>query len=145
MRLLLLMLTALLFVGPALSAEHRILMLNYGKDGSMVFEPGFLKAELGDTITFVPENSSHYVQSYAVPDGAAPWRSELDKPFTVTVDREGVFLYYCPPHLMISMIGVVQVGTAINLEAVTEKSAKLRSWLAMKNERLDNYLSRIVK
>lgn len=143
MKALLLMLAASLFAAPALAAEHKVLMLNYGKDGGMVFEPGFVKAEPGDTITFVPENSSHSVQSYAVPEGAAPWKSKLDQPYTVTVDKEGVFLYYCPPHLMMSMIGVVQVGKPVNLEAVKQKAMKLRSKLVMKGERLDAYLGQV--
>ncbi|TCQ08902.1 pseudoazurin [Rhizobium sp. PP-F2F-G36] len=143
MKALLLMLAASLFAAPALAAEHKVLMLNYGKDGGMVFEPGFVKAEPGDTITFVPENSSHSVQSYAVPEGAAPWKSKLDQPYTVTVDKEGVFLYYCPPHLMMSMIGVVQVGKPVNLDAVKQKAVKLRSKLVMKGERLDAYLGQV--
>ncbi|TCP88264.1 pseudoazurin [Rhizobium sp. PP-CC-2G-626] len=145
MKALLLMLAASLFAAPALAAEHKVLMLNYGKDGGMVFEPGFVKAEPGDTITFVPENSSHSVQSYAVPEGAAPWKSKLDQPYTVTVDKEGVFLYYCPPHLMMSMIGVVQVGKPVNLDAVKQKAVKLRSKLVMKGERLDAYIGQVAE
>lgn len=126
-----------------MAADHKVKMLNYGQDGGMVFEPGYVKAEPGDTITFVPENSSHYVQSFAVPDGVKSWKSKLDEEFTVNVDQEGVYLYYCPPHLMMSMIGVIQVGKPVNLDAVKEKSAKLRSKLVMKGERLDNYLNQI--
>lgn len=143
MRTLFIALAATLVALPAIAAEHRILMLNYGKEGSMVFEPAYIKAEPGDTITFVPENSSHYVQSYAIPEDASPWKSKLDDPFTVTVEKEGVYLYYCPPHLMMSMIGVVQVGKPVNLDAVKEKSGKLRSKLVMKGERLDNYLGQV--
>lgn len=95
-------------VAPSFAAEHKVLMLNYGTDGSMVFEPSYVKAEPGDTITFVPQNSSHYVQSYAVPEGVTPRKGKLDEAFTVTVEKEGVYLYYCPPHLMMAMIGVIQ-------------------------------------
>lgn len=145
MKSLLLMLAASFFAAPVLAADHKVLMLNYGKDGGMVFEPGFVKAEPGDTITFVPENSSHSVQSYAAPDGAAPWKSKVDERYTVTVDKEGVFLYYCPPHLMMSMIGVVQVGKPVNLDAVKKKAAKLHAKLVMKDERLDAYLGQVAE
>lgn len=128
---------------PSIAAEHKVLMLNYGKDGGMVFEPSYLKAEPGDTIAFVPQNSSHYVQSYAVPEGAAPWKSKLDEAFTVTVDKEGVYLYYCPPHLMMAMIGVIQVGKPVNLEAVRQKAEKLRPKLVMKGERLEAALGQV--
>ena len=47
---------------PAHAEEHQIRMLNFGTDGGMVFEPGFLKVAPGDSITFVPENSGHWVR-----------------------------------------------------------------------------------
>lgn len=62
-----------------------------------------------------------------------------------TVYKEGVYLYYCPPHLMMAMIGVVQVGKPENLEAVKEKATKLRSKLVMKKERLDAYLGQVIE
>lgn len=127
----------------AMAAEHKIKMLNYGQEGGMVFEPGYVKAEVGDTITFLPENSSHYVQSYVVPEGVKPWKSKLDQEFTVTVNQEGVYLYYCPPHLMMAMIGVIQVGKPVNVADVQEKAKKLRPKLVMKEERLDNYLGQV--
>lgn len=138
-------LVAALVSSPLMAADHTVKMLNFGKDGSMVFEPAYVKAEIGDTITFVPQNSSHNVQSFAIPEGAAPWKSKLDEEYKVTVDKEGVYLYYCPPHLMMAMIGVVQVGKPENLEAVKEKAAKLRSKLVMKKERLDAYLGQVTE
>lgn len=57
-----------------MAADHTVKMLNFGKDGSMVFEPTYVKAEIGDTITFVPQNSSHNVQSFAIPESAAVHR-----------------------------------------------------------------------
>lgn len=134
-----------LIATSAIAADHKVKMLNYGQEGGMVFEPAYVKAEIGDTVTFIPENTSHYVQSFAVPEGVKPWKGKLDEEFTVTVDQEGVYLYYCPPHLMMAMIGVIQVGKPVNLEAVKEKSAKLRSKLVMKGERLDTYLGRVAE
>lgn len=143
MKVLTITFAACLLAAPAGAADHRVLMLNYGKDGGMVFEPGYVKAEPGDTITFVPENSGHYVQSYVVPEGATPWKSKLDEKFTINVENEGVYLYICPPHLMMSMIGVVQVGKPVNLDEVKKKSERLRSKLIMKSGRLDEYLGQI--
>lgn len=130
-------------VTPSVAAEHKILMLNYGKEGGMVFEPSYVKAEPGDTIIFVPQNSSHHVQSYAVPEGVSPWKSKLDEAYTVTVEKEGVYLYYCPPHLMMAMIGVIQVGQPVNLEAIRQKAEKLRPKLVMKGERLEEALGQV--
>ena len=46
--LFLLMLTASL---GAYAANHEVKMLDNGKDGSMVFEPGYVNAKVGDTVT----------------------------------------------------------------------------------------------
>lgn len=92
------------------------------------------------SMLFVPESSGHYVQSYVVRDGAGAWKSKADETYTVKLDAEGIYLYVCPPHLMMSMIGVVQVGRAGNIEAVREKAAKLPPKRVMKGERLDAYL-----
>lgn len=143
MRLPVMTLIASLLATPIAAADHRVLMLNYGKDGGMVFEPGYVKAALGDTITFVAENTGHYVQSYVEPAGAEPWRSKVDEEYTVTLDHEGLYLYFCPPHLMMSMIGVVQVGKPLNFVEIKSKSERLRSKLVMKGERLDAYLGPI--
>ncbi|KIP99522.1 pseudoazurin [Agrobacterium tumefaciens] len=138
-------LAATLFTSELMAADHTVKMLNFGEEGSMVFEPAYVKAEVGDTITFVPQNSSHYVQSYVTPDRVTPWKSKLDQEFEVIVEKEGIYLYYCPPHLMMAMIGVVQVGAPTNLDVAKEKAAKLRPKLVMKKERLDSYLNQITR
>lgn len=125
------------------AADHKVKMLNYGEGGGMVFEPAFLKVEVGDTVTFVPTSSGHNVRSYAGPDGAQAWNTPVDQETTVTLEKPGVYLYYCPPHLMMSMIGVIQAGEPVNLDAVRQKAEKLRSKLVMKGERLDQYLGQV--
>lgn len=132
-------------LSSAMAAEHEIKMLNYGKEGGMVFEPAVLQVAPGDTVIFIPENTSHSVQSYAIPEGATAWKSKLDEKWSVTLDKEGVYLYYCPPHLMMSMIGVVQVGEPTNMDAVEAKAKKLKPKLVMKGERLENYLGQVKK
>lgn len=145
MKALILALAGTLTASPLLAADHTVKMLNFGTDGGMVFEPAYVKAEIGDTITFVPQNSSHYVQTYVTPEGATAWKSKLDQEFKVTLENEGVYLYYCPPHLMMAMIGVIQVGKPTNLDAVKQKAEKLRPKLVMKKERLDTYLNQVAE
>ena len=48
-----------LLAAGGFAAEHQVKMLNNGKDGTMVFEPGFLKAEKGDTVKFIKTDASH--------------------------------------------------------------------------------------
>ena len=63
----------------AYAANHEVKMLDSGKDGSMVFEPGYVNAKVGDTVTFKATNSGHWVQSKALPDGVADFLSETVK------------------------------------------------------------------
>jgi len=58
-------------------------------------------------------------RSLAVPDGAKPWLSEEDQPFVVTLAHQGQYFYNCPPHLMMGMVGLIQVGEAVNRTAAT--------------------------
>ena len=109
--LFLLMLTASL---GAYAANHEVKMLDSGKDGSMVFEPGYVNAKVGDTVTFKATNSGHWVQSKALPDGVADFLSEDGKDFTLKLNKEGVYVYTCPPHRMMNMSGVIQVGKPVN-------------------------------
>ena len=109
--LFLLMLTASL---GAYAANHEVKMLDNGKDGSMVFEPGYVNAKVGDTVTFKAANKGHWVQSKALPDGVADFLSEDGKDFTLKLDKEGVYVYTCPPHRMMNMSGVIQVGKPVN-------------------------------
>jgi len=62
-------LAALLGLSFAAQAAHYdIKMLNSNSEGSMVFEPGYLKVQPGDTVTFRAENKSHFVHSKAIPE-----------------------------------------------------------------------------
>ncbi len=135
---------SLLFAAtPSQAAEHVVQMLNNGKDGGMVFEPAFLQVEVGDTVVFEPTNSGHYVRSLAVPEGVTPWKSELDQKFSVTIDKEGLYFYDCPPHLMMAMIGMIQAGEASNREAVEKAVKANRGRMMMNGKRADALLQQI--
>ncbi|MDO4681549.1 MAG: pseudoazurin [Lautropia sp.] len=127
----------------AFAAEHTVRMLNNGKDGGMVFEPAFLEVAVGDTVTFEPTNSGHQVRSLAIPDGVTPWKSPLDERFTVTIDKEGLYFYDCPPHLMMAMIGMIQAGKATNREAVEKAVKANRGRMMMNGRRADALLQQI--
>ena len=63
------------------AAEHEVKMLNFGDGGSMIFEPGFLKVNKGDTINFKSVDLAHNSESVEglIPDGASPWKVKLMK------------------------------------------------------------------
>ena len=50
-----------------------------------------------------------------------------------------VYVYQCTPHLILGMIGVIQVGEAVNLNEVKANVGKLT--FAVNPERLSNYLN----
>ncbi|MBX3040562.1 MAG: pseudoazurin [Bdellovibrionaceae bacterium] len=118
-------------------------MLNNGKDGIMVFEPGYIKVNKGDTVKFVPTDPAHDVASITIPKGAKPWKGALSKAVSVTMTEEGVYLYECPTHVMMAMVGVIQVGKPTNL-ADAQKSAKdFAKKFAMNKDRFDKYLGQV--
>ncbi|MBO9668029.1 MAG: pseudoazurin [Bdellovibrio sp.] len=118
-------------------------MLNNGKDGIMVFEPAYLKANKGDTIKFLPTDPAHDVASVAIPKGAKTFEGAVGKPLTITVSQEGVYLYECKSHLPMAMIGVIQVGKPTNLDDVKKSGQELAKKFVMQKERLDKYLSQV--
>ena len=126
------------------AAEHEIKMLDIGADKApMVFEPAVLKIAPGDTVTFVPTNKGHNVESKLVPDGAEAFKSELDEKYSVKLDKEGVYVYVCPPHSMMNMAGVIQVGEATNMDAVNSRVPKLEKRAMSNKGRLTKYVEEL--
>ena len=132
--------TSVLLATGAFAAEHQIKMLNSGKDGIMVFEPGFVKAAKGDTLKFIKTDPAHNSSSFFTPKGASAWKGKMDEEIVVKLDAEGVYMYQCDPHKPMAMVGVVQVGKAVNLEDAKKEAATYSSSLAMNKDRLSKYL-----
>lgn len=87
------------------------------------FDPKGLVVEPGTTVRFVNESGSHGASAYhpdnegqplRIPTEADPWDSpiysEPDRRFEVTLDVEGVYDFYCPPHESMGMVGRIIVG-----------------------------------
>lgn len=127
----------------AIAAHHEIQMLDNGKDGSMVFEPGFLKVNVGDTVTFKATNKGHWVQSKAIPEGAEEFLSEDGQDFTLTLNQEGVYVYTCPPHRMMNMNGIIQVGSPVNQEEAQKVVEEMERRSMQSKGRLNQYFQQI--
>ena len=130
-----------LSVGP----EHVVKMLNSGVDGTMVFEPAVIKVSIGDTIHFKATDLSHNSASMEgmIPSGADSWAGMLSQDISVTLDKEGVYVYQCDPHVMMAMVGVIQVGNAVNIDEVKSVAADQKSKFIMNSSRLEQYLSQL--
>ena len=126
-------------------SEHEIKMLNMGTDGAMVFEPAVIKVSVGDTIHFKATDAAHNSVSVEgmIPAGAASWASQLSQDFSITLETEGIYVYQCDPHLVMAMIGLIQVGDAVNQAEILSASQNYKSKLMMNSERLDKYLSKL--
>ena len=126
-------------------SEHTIKMLNSGDGGQMIFEPAVIKVSKGDTIHFKASDMSHNSASIdgMVPDGANPWSGQMNMDISITLDTEGIYVYQCDPHVMMAMIGVIQVGEPTNIDQIKDASTSLKSSFVMNSERIDNYLNQL--
>lgn len=111
-------LAAILAAGAASAADHQIQMLNKGEKGAMVFQPAFVAAAPGDTVTFVPTDKSHNAEIVKdmLPDGAEPFKGKMNEQITVTLGAEGLYGVKCAPHYGMGMVALIAVGKAVNLE-----------------------------
>lgn len=87
------------------------------------FDPKGILVEPGTTVRFVNESGNHGTTAYhpvneehprRIPTDAEPWNSDIyaesGRHFEVTVEVEGVYDYYCPPHESMGMVGRIVVG-----------------------------------
>lgn len=141
----LLLLVSALLSQFTLAAEHTVEMRNASIDGTMVFSPGVVKAEVGDTIHFVPVHKGHNAETIPglIPEGATGWKGAINATLSVTLDKEGVYVYQCRPHAAMAMVGVVVAGQPVNIEAVRQRSGKLSSTFTVHQYRLEEYLDRV--
>ncbi|MBP0438035.1 pseudoazurin [Tianweitania sediminis] len=105
---------ALAFAGPAFAADHQVKMLNKGEKGAMVFEPDFVQAAPGDTVTFVIVDKGHNAESIKgmTPEGGEPFKGKINEEVKVTLDKEGIWGVKCTPHYGMGMVAVIKVGEA---------------------------------
>ncbi|MBX4869896.1 pseudoazurin [Rhizobium bangladeshense] len=128
---------------PVIAADHQVQMLNKGMDGAMVFEPSFLKIAAGDTVTFVPTDKSHNVETFKglIPNGVAEFKSKPNEQYQAKFDVAGAYVLKCTPHVGMGMVALIQVGdSTANLEAI--KTAKVPN---MVRKRLDADLAYITQ
>ena len=141
------LITLFLSFNLCIQAEnYEVKMLNQGSEGYMVFEPSVLKIKKGDTVTFKATDAAHNSASIKgmIPSGAEDWNGKLSQDISVTFNVEGVYGYQCTPHMMMAMVGIIEVGgNQSNLESVKAAAQKIKSAFVMNRERLDEYLSQL--
>ncbi|CAN5316384.1 pseudoazurin [soil metagenome] len=102
-------------------------MKDIGPDGAMAFVPGFITANPGDTVHFVPASPSHNAETIAsmLPAGVTPSKGMIGKPFDLVVTAPGVYGIKCTPHYSMGMVARVQVGKGPSANLAAARAAKL--------------------
>ena len=126
-------------------SEHEVKMLNSGPGGTMIFEPAVIKISKGDTVHFKATDLAHNSVSIngMVPEGAETWAGALSEEISVTLNTEGVYVYQCDPHVAMAMVGVIQVGEAVNMSDIKSAANDLKANFALNSDRLDRYLEQL--
>ena len=130
----------------AVAENFEVKMVNADASGQvMVFDPPFIRANIGDTVTFLPTDMLHNSQSVPglIPSSASSWNGGMNEKITIELNAEGVYVYQCTPHIALGMIGVIQVGSPTNIRDVKESISSLESMIVMNKERVQQYLSKV--
>jgi pseudoazurin len=126
------------------AAEYTVKLVTSGTNGAMmVMEPGFIHIEKGDVVNFIPSDSSHNAESFFIPEGAEAFNTPFGKPTKITFNNEGIYLYKCMPHMVMGMLGVVQVGKAVNKEQANKAWQDVQPTVAMNKDRMEGYLKQV--
>ena len=146
MRMFFVIFTMLFIQFDLYGANHSVKMLNQGSSGVMVFEPAYLKINIGDSVTFKSTDAAHNSASIPgmIPSSASSWNGGLSQNITVMFDVAGIYGYQCTPHSMMAMVGVIQVGDdKSNLDSAKAVAQQFKSSFVMNQTRLDDLLSKI--
>lgn len=136
-------LSSIMFVHQTFAAEIEVKMLNKGTNGeAMVFEPAFIKAELGDTLRFVPTDRGHDVQTIKelIPAGATPFKGKVNQVLEVKIEQAGAYVVKCTPHFSMGMVALIVAGEPSQIELDAIRAAKLPK---KANERLEAQISQL--
>ncbi|ABA78486.1 pseudoazurin [Rhodobacter sphaeroides] len=103
---------------PAGAANYEIAMVHNGSTGAKAFEPAFIQAKVGDTVTFLPVEKGFNAEIIPgmLPLGARGFRGEMNRPVTITLTQEGVWGVKSMPYYGMGMVALIQVGAPLNLE-----------------------------
>jgi pseudoazurin len=111
------LLLATSFAGTASAEEIEVKMMNAnGKGKFMLFEPDFIKANVGDTVRFVPTNKGHNAEAIpdVWPEGAGEFKGDLNQEVVLTIEKPGVYGIKCHPHYPMGMIALIVAGEPTN-------------------------------
>ena len=76
----------------------------------------------GDTVTFISTDRGHNAENIEgmLPEGVEAFASPMGEDYVLTVTEVGLYGIKCTPHFTMGMVALIQVGEAVNLDAVSE-------------------------
>lgn len=97
---------------PVFAKVIEVKMLNRGLEGAMVFEPSYIKADVGDEIKFIAIDKGHNVESIKnmLPPQIKPFKSPMNKDYSLTLEAAGFYGLKCTPHYGMGMVALLEVG-----------------------------------
>lgn len=125
---------ALALLAATASAETiEVKMVGDAANGPVAFEPAFVQAAPGDTIRFVETGFGHNVETIPgmLPDGVVPVKSAYGEDYELTVDHVGLYGIKGTMRYTVGMVGLIQVGDAVNYDQVAGVPQKGRARGAM--------------
>ena len=122
------------------AANTVIDMLNNDGQDIMVFKPSVALVSPGSSVTFKSVDPGHQVKFISGPDPAyKKWSSALSEDYTITPTIPGTYVYVCEPHIMMGMIGILQVGSDKDYEGVKEAYDSLKPKIQMNHNRIEEH------
>lgn len=117
----------ILLGGAAKPVVHEVRMLNRGAAGSMVFEPGLIRARVGDVVRFLPTDPGHNAELIRgmTPDGVPLTRGLMNRTFDLPIRRPGLYGVKCAPHLGMGMVALIAAGD-VKAQAAAFQTAAAR-------------------
>ncbi|HXW63466.1 MAG TPA: plastocyanin/azurin family copper-binding protein [Burkholderiaceae bacterium] len=132
-------------ISVAVAKEYKVKMLTDGPNGTkLVFDPMFVKVNVGDTVTFEPlQKAGHTSISLLVPEGAKPWKAPADTQISVKIEKPGVYLVECDLHKNMGMVAVLQAGKPVNLAQAKKKATEEEAKMLANKDRYDKLLAMV--
>lgn len=132
----------LAFITTAQAETYEVKMLNRGTNGTMVFEPDYLKIKPGDSVKFIATQKSHNAATIddMIPEGAATFKGKIDEELEVKFDKPGFYGIKCIPHYAMGMIMLIKVG-----DAALPQSYREHKQPGIAKKRFDDIFARVDK
>lgn len=103
------------------------------------FSPIGLSCNVGDVIRWEWSSGSHTTSSASIPQGAAPWDSDLDDGtpfFEYNIEIAGTYTYFCALHVNSNMVGAFQASAPATIKTYVNTNRDMTVGMEMGSKTL---------